>query len=100
MLGADLIAGFPTETDEMFKQTIDLISDAELLHLHIFPLLRKNRHTRSKMPQVTSKIKKMRAIIKRSGAELVAEHLSKELAELKLFYWSKMIQVIRTSFSQ
>ena len=84
VLGADLIAGFPTETDEMFKQTIDLISDAELLHLHIFPYSARTGTPAAKMPQVTSKIKKMRArLLREAGAELVAEHLSKRVGRIE-----------------
>ena len=37
VLGADLIAGFPTETETMFTQSLDLISEIELVHLHVFP---------------------------------------------------------------
>ena len=84
VLGADLIAGFPTETEEMFKQTIDLISEAELLHLHIFPYSARTGTPAAKMPQVTSNIKKMRArLLREAGAELVAEHLSKRVGKFE-----------------
>ena len=84
VLGADLIAGFPTETEEMFKQTIDLISEAELLHLHIFPYSARTGTPAAKMPQVTSNIKKMRArLLREAGAELVAEHLSKRVGRIE-----------------
>ena len=80
VLGADLIAGFPTETDEMFKQTIDLISEAELLHLHIFPYSARVGTPAAKMPQVTSNTKKMRArLLREAGAELVTDYLSKRV---------------------
>ena len=84
VLGADLIAGFPTETEKMFKQTIDLISEAELLHLHIFPYSARTGTPAAKMPQVTSNIKKMRArLLREAGAELVAEHLSKRVGKFE-----------------
>ena len=84
VLGADLIAGFPTETEEMFKQTIDLIAEAELLHLHIFPYSARTGTPAAKMPQVTSNIKKMRArLLREAGAELVAEHLSKRVGRIE-----------------
>src|ERR671922_1643613 len=35
--GADLIAGFPTETEPMFQRTLELIEEADLTHLHVFP---------------------------------------------------------------
>jgi len=80
VLGADLIAGFPTETEEMFKHTIDLISEAELLHLHIFPYSARTGTPAARMPQVTSNIKKLRArLLREAGAGLVAEHLSKKV---------------------
>ena len=80
VLGADLIAGFPTETDEMFKHTIDLISEAELLHLHIFPYSARIGTPAAKMPQVASNTKKMRArLLREAGAELVTDYLSKRV---------------------
>ena len=80
VLGADLIAGFPTETDEMFKQTINLISEAELLHLHIFPYSARIGTPAAKMPQVTSNTKKMRArLLREAGAALVKDYLSKRV---------------------
>jgi len=80
VLGADLIAGFPTETDEMFKQTIDLISEAELLHLHIFPYSARIGTPAAKMPQVTSNTKKMRArLLREAGAKLMTDYLSKRV---------------------
>ncbi len=36
-LGADIIAGFPTETDEMFQRSLDLVDEAQITHLHVFP---------------------------------------------------------------
>lgn len=80
VLGADLIAGFPTETDEMFKQTIDLISEAELLHLHIFPYSARIGTPAAKMPQVTSDTKKMRAkLLREAGVKLMTDYLSKRV---------------------
>ena len=80
VLGADLIAGFPTETDEMFKQTINLISEAELLHLHIFPYSARIGTPAAKMPQVTSNTKKMRArLLREAGAKLMTAYLSKRV---------------------
>ena len=43
VFGADIIAGFPTETDEMFQDSLDIIKNVNLTHLHIFPYsIRKN----------------------------------------------------------
>ena len=52
VLGADLIAGFPTETETMFKESLDLISEIELVHLHVFPYSEREGTPAAKMPQV------------------------------------------------
>ncbi len=44
--GADLIAGFPTETEDMFQQTMSLVDEAGLSMLHVFPVQRPQRHAR------------------------------------------------------
>jgi len=79
-LGADLIAGFPTETEEMFKQTVDLISEANLLHLHIFPYSARTGTPAAKMPQIAPNVRKVRAkLLRDAGAKLIADHLSKRV---------------------
>jgi threonylcarbamoyladenosine tRNA methylthiotransferase MtaB len=66
--GADIIAGFPTETDEMFQNTDNLIRDAGLQYLHIFPYSSREGTPAARMPQLTNAIKKERAaILRRSG---------------------------------
>jgi threonylcarbamoyladenosine tRNA methylthiotransferase MtaB len=63
--GADIIAGFPTETDEMFENTRKLISEAGLQYLHIFPYSEREGTPATKMPQVEKHIRKKRAAILR-----------------------------------
>jgi len=46
--GADIIAGFPTETDEMFRNTYELLKICNISHLHIFPFSPKKKHPCSK----------------------------------------------------
>ena len=53
-LGADLIAGFPTETEKSHEATIDLVKDAELSHLHVFSYSDREGTPAVKMPQVNS----------------------------------------------
>lgn len=67
--GADIIAGFPTETDEMFENTFNLIADAGLQHLHIFPYSIREGTPAAKMPQVEKSIRKKRAALLRSEGE-------------------------------
>lgn len=51
-LGADLIAGFPTETADQFQRTLDLIECADIAHTHIFPYSARTGTPAAKMPQV------------------------------------------------
>lgn len=64
--GADIIAGFPTETDEMFENTKRLISEAGLQYLHIFPYSEREGTPASRMPQVPKNTRKERAAILRA----------------------------------
>ena len=50
--GADLIVGFPTETEENFQNSIDLISECQISNVHIFPFSPKKGTPASKMPQI------------------------------------------------
>ena len=61
VLGADVIAGFPTETEEMFKNTYDLIEQLKIVHLHVFPYSPRDNTPAARMPQVKSEVIKDRA---------------------------------------
>ncbi len=61
VFGADIIAGFPTETEEMFDNSLNLISEAGLQLLHVFPFSARNNTPAAKMPQVPHVIRKERA---------------------------------------
>ena len=63
--GADIIAGFPTETDAMFENTRQLISEAGIQYLHIFPYSEREGTPAARMPQVPVHIRKERAAILR-----------------------------------
>ncbi len=67
--GADIIAGFPTETEEMFENTRLLISEAKLQYLHIFPYSSREGTPAARMPQIEKKIRQMRAKILREEGE-------------------------------
>ncbi len=64
VFGADLIAGFPTETDEMFENTMGVVDEAGLTYLHVFPYSIRPGTPAAKMPQVE------KAVIKSRAAEL------------------------------
>ncbi len=59
--GADLIAGFPTETEEMFKNTLALVDECDLTFLHVFPFSPRPDTPAARMPQVAGSIIKARA---------------------------------------
>ena len=60
-LGADLIAGFPTETEEQFQETLDLIEQAQITHGHIFPYSAREGTPAAKMPQIPKGVRQDRA---------------------------------------
>ena len=59
--GADIIAGFPTETDAMFGNSLELVDDAGLTFLHVFPYSARKGTPAARMPQVGAKTVKERA---------------------------------------
>ncbi|MEZ5919124.1 MAG: tRNA (N(6)-L-threonylcarbamoyladenosine(37)-C(2))-methylthiotransferase MtaB [Alphaproteobacteria bacterium] len=59
--GADIIAGFPTETEEMFQNTLDLVEECSLNFLHVFPYSERDGTPAAKMPQVEPAARKERA---------------------------------------
>ena len=68
--GADIIAGFPTETDEMFKNTLNLVSEVGIQYLHVFPYSERDNTPAAKMPQVAPNIRKERAALIRKAGEV------------------------------
>lgn len=60
-MGADIIAGFPTEDDAMFANSVDLVRQCRIVHGHIFPYSPKKGTPAARMPQVPSPIIKARA---------------------------------------
>ena len=67
--GADLIAGFPTETDPMFEKSLTLVDDAGLSTLHVFPYSPRNGTPAAKMPQLPGTLVKERAARLRARGE-------------------------------
>ena len=68
-LGADLIAGFPTETEEMFGRTLDLIGECGLAFVHVFPYSMRAGTPAARMPQLPGAVIKERAVRLRAAAE-------------------------------
>jgi threonylcarbamoyladenosine tRNA methylthiotransferase MtaB len=69
VFGADLIAGFPTETDEMFDNTLRLVEDCGLTWLHVFPYSPRPGTPAARMPQVHGTIRRARAQTLREAGE-------------------------------
>ncbi len=76
VFGADFIAGFPTETEEMFENTLRLVDECGLTWLHVFPFSPRPGTPAARMPQVDRAIIKSRAErLRAKGAERVRLHL-------------------------
>jgi threonylcarbamoyladenosine tRNA methylthiotransferase MtaB len=67
-IGADIIVGFPTETDAMFANSLDLVRQCNIVHGHIFPYSPKTGTPAALMPQVSPKAIKERAKLLREAA--------------------------------
>ncbi|MFQ5563128.1 MAG: tRNA (N(6)-L-threonylcarbamoyladenosine(37)-C(2))-methylthiotransferase MtaB [Parvularculaceae bacterium] len=59
--GADLIAGFPTETEAMFQKSLDLVDEAGLQYVHVFPFSPREGTPAARMPQLSRRVVKERA---------------------------------------
>ncbi|MBA3814242.1 MAG: tRNA (N(6)-L-threonylcarbamoyladenosine(37)-C(2))-methylthiotransferase MtaB [Alphaproteobacteria bacterium] len=75
--GADIIAGFPTETDEMFENTLRIIEECDLSFLHVFPYSPREGTPAARMPQVKGPVIKERAARLREAG---LQNLDKTLA--------------------
>ena len=75
--GADLIAGFPTETEEMFESTLALIDEAGLSYLHVFPFSARKGTPAARMPQLPRGLIKERARrLREKGDQALAARLA------------------------
>jgi threonylcarbamoyladenosine tRNA methylthiotransferase MtaB len=78
--GADLIAGFPTESEAMFARSLDLVDECGLTHLHVFPFSPRPGTPAARMPQVTRAVVKERARrLREKGAAALAYRLACEV---------------------
>ena len=69
VFGADLIAGFPTEEEAMFARTLDLVEEAGLTFLHVFPYSPRPGTPAARMPQVPAPVRRERAARLREAGE-------------------------------
>jgi len=88
--GADFITGFPTETDGMFKDTLDLVDECHLTHLHVFPYSPRDNTPAARMPQIDKFVIKNRAaILRQKGREKFKQHLVNKVGQKNLILIEK-----------
>lgn len=82
IFGADIIAGFPTETDAHFENSIKLVDECDLTWLHVFPYSAREGTPAARMPAVDGKLIKSRAaILREKGNTKVKEHLRNQVGK-------------------
>jgi threonylcarbamoyladenosine tRNA methylthiotransferase MtaB len=82
--GADLIAGFPTETEAMFANTLALVEEAGLTYLHVFPYSARKGTPAARMPQVAKGKRKERASrLRLAGGRALAGYLAGRVGKLE-----------------
>jgi threonylcarbamoyladenosine tRNA methylthiotransferase MtaB len=81
-VGADIIAGFPTETEEMFARSQDLVEQCDLTFLHVFPYSKRPGTPAARMPQVAGDVIKSRARRLRAvGEAALQRRLDREIGQ-------------------
>lgn len=74
--GADIIAGFPTETDEMFQDTVNLLKEINIVYLHAFPYSERKNTPAAKMPQIPENVRKERVKhLRKINKEMMSDFL-------------------------
>lgn len=91
--GADIIAGFPTETDEMFENTLRIVDECDLTFLHVFPYSPRQGTPAARMPQVKKDVIKERAARLREAGQ---RNLEKTLGQ----YIGKKVNVLTETETQ
>jgi threonylcarbamoyladenosine tRNA methylthiotransferase MtaB len=71
-IGADLIAGFPTETDELFAETLAMVEEAQIPFLHVFPYSERPGTPAARMPAVDKPVRRERAALLRAASARAA----------------------------
>ncbi len=83
VFGADMIAGFPTEDDAAFDNSLKLVDDCGLTYLHVFPYSERAGTPAAKMPQVDKPVRKARAAqLRARGAEKLRNYFAAQTGQL------------------
>ena len=97
VFGADFIAGFPTETEEMFLNTVEFAKEAPITHLHVFPYSVRPETPAAKMPMIDMGERKRRANALRSfGEELLQKTLDSYIGKRL----SVLVEINQTGYSE
>ena len=84
VFGADLIAGFPTESEAMFARSLDLVESCGLTHLHVFPYSPRPGTPAARMPAVAPALVRERAgRLREAGAAALRRHLDGEVGRMR-----------------
>ena len=84
VFGADIIAGFPTETDEMFENSMRIVEDCGLTYLHVFPFSPRPGTPAARMPQLEKPLIKSRAaLLRQKGEARLDAFLTSELGAMR-----------------
>jgi threonylcarbamoyladenosine tRNA methylthiotransferase MtaB len=82
VFGADLIAGFPTETEAQFQESLDLVRDCDLSFLHVFPYSERPGTPAARMPQIPVPERRARAArLREAGAAAAARYFAARLGQ-------------------
>lgn len=82
VFGADIIAGFPTETEAMFENSLQLVRDCGLTFLHVFPFSARKGTPAARMPQLPGPVVKDRAArLRMAGAGALDAHLAAQVGQ-------------------
>jgi len=82
VFGADLIAGFPTETDAMFDDTLALIEDCDLTWLHVFPYSARPGTPAARMPAASMAVRRERAArLRAAGVDAERRYLDAQIGK-------------------
>ncbi len=82
--GADIIAGFPTETEQMFGNSLSLVDECDLTWLHVFPYSPRHGTPAARMPGVDGRVVRARAArLRAAGARAVTRHLDAQVGKTR-----------------
>ncbi len=83
VFGADIIAGFPTETEAQFQRSLDLVEACGLTHLHVFPFSPRAGTPAARMPQVAgAAIRERAARLRAAGDAALTRHLDRQAGRM------------------